>query len=317
MVSKTVSDKLRAHLLAQGIEGIPANNTAVFNVLQDHGMLQPTNEGKAIWRATVRSDVGWSHTFTLLRLAPALIWREDDRPEPFTGTVEIEVELNDATTQSSIDSGETSPVAAAAPAPSAAPAADSVDALLALLGTSDTEPPSQRPEAEPPPASGIDDPPATSQANDAMLAPAAAPLSTKNSGNTREQPSGEHFMAWLRQHVQSRKLIINDAKALVHTVAGTAFLVSPGVFQRYAQEHPHTATLAKQDQTPGWQWVQKRFEKLQLHRKQANGLNLWACEVSGPRRSRRLHGYLLAEPQHLFDEVPPNNPFLQLGVNRS
>ncbi len=317
LVSKTVSDKLRAHLLAQGIEGIPANNTAVFNVLQDHGMLQPTNEGKAIWRATVRSDVGWSHTFTLLRLAPALIWREDDRPEPFTGTVEIEVELNDATTQSSIDSGETSPVAAAAPAPSAAPAADSVDALLALLGTSDTEPPSQRPEAEPPPASGIDDPPATSQANDAMLAPAAAPLSTKNSGNTREQPSGEHFMAWLRQHVQSRKLIINDAKALVHTVAGTAFLVSPGVFQRYAQEHPHTATLAKQDQTPGWQWVQKRFEKLQLHRKQANGLNLWACEVSGPRRSRRLHGYLLAEPQHLFDEVPPNNPFLQLGVNRS
>lgn len=42
LVSKTVSDKLRAHLLSQGIDGIPANNTAVFNVLQDHGMLQPT-----------------------------------------------------------------------------------------------------------------------------------------------------------------------------------------------------------------------------------------------------------------------------------
>ncbi len=317
LVSKTVSDKLRAHLLAQGIEGIPANNTAVFNVLQDHGLLQPATNGKAIWRATVTSDVGWSHTLTLLRLAPALIWEGDDRPEPFTGTVEIEVERNDAATESSIDSGETSPVAAAAPAPSAAPAADSVDALLALLGTSDTEPPPQRAEIKAPPETSTNGPPATSQANDAMLAPAAAPLSTKNSGNTREQPSGEHFMAWLRNHVQSRKLIINDAKALVHTVADTAFLVSPGVFQRYAQEHPHTAALAKQDQTSGWQWVQKRFEKLQLHRKQDNGLNLWACEVSGPRRSRRLHGYLLAEPQHLFDEVPPNNPFLQLGVDRS
>ncbi|MCB6599124.1 TraI domain-containing protein, partial [Erysipelatoclostridium ramosum] len=42
LVSKTVSDKLRAHLLSQGIDGIPVNNTAVFNVLQDHGMLQPT-----------------------------------------------------------------------------------------------------------------------------------------------------------------------------------------------------------------------------------------------------------------------------------
>lgn len=31
LVSKTVSDKLRAHLLSQGIDGIPANNTAVFN----------------------------------------------------------------------------------------------------------------------------------------------------------------------------------------------------------------------------------------------------------------------------------------------
>ncbi|MBK3867352.1 relaxase [Pseudomonas stutzeri] len=315
LVSKTVSDKLRAHLLAQGIEGIPANNTAVFNVLQDHGMLQPTTEGKAIWRATVRSDVGWAHTFTLLRLAPTLIWKEDDRPEPFTGSVEIELEPNDATTESSIDSGETPPVADAAPAPSAAPAADSVDALLALLGTSDTEPPSQRPEAEPPAVSRIDDPLAPSLANDAMLAPAAVLQSTENSGISREPPSGEHFMAWLQQRVQSRKLIINDAKALVHTVADTAFLVSPGVFQRYAQEHPHTAALAKQDKVAGWQWVQKRFEKLQLHRKQANGLNIWACEVTGPRRSRRLHGYLLAEPQHLFDVVPPNNPYLKLRTD--
>jgi len=69
LVSKTVSDKLRAHLLSQGIAGIPANNIAVFNVLQEHGMLQPTPEGKAIWKATVTSDTDWSHSFTLLRLA--------------------------------------------------------------------------------------------------------------------------------------------------------------------------------------------------------------------------------------------------------
>src|SRR3546814_3370746 len=61
LVSKTVSDKLRAHLLSQGIDGIPANNTAVFNVLQDHGMLQPNPEGKAIWKATVTSESGWSN----------------------------------------------------------------------------------------------------------------------------------------------------------------------------------------------------------------------------------------------------------------
>src|SRR3546814_15280916 len=90
-VSKTVSYKLRAHLLSQGIDGIPANNTAVFNVLQDHGMLQPTPEGKAIWKATVISESGWSNTFTFLRLAPALIWESGDRPEPFVGTVAINI----------------------------------------------------------------------------------------------------------------------------------------------------------------------------------------------------------------------------------
>jgi hypothetical protein len=119
-------------------------------------------------------------------------------------------------------------------------------------------------------------------------------------------------MAWLRQRTHSRKLIINDSQALVHTVANTAFLVSPGVFQRYAQEHPQTAALAKQDQGADWQWVQKRFEKLQLHRKQDNGLNIWTCEVRGPRKSRRLHGYLLTTPRHLFDVSPPNNPYLVL-----
>lgn len=108
-------------------------------------------------------------------------------------------------------------------------------------------------------------------------------------------------------------MIINDAKALVHAVAGTVFLVSPGIFQRYAQEHPDVARLAKREQQIEWAWVQKRFERLGVHRKQDNGLNIWTCEVTGPRKSRRLHGYLLDNASSLFVEVPPNNPYLTLG----
>ncbi len=129
---------------------------------------------------------------------------------------------------------------------------------------------------------------------------------------TKATPSGEDFIAWLKQGIESRKLIINDANALVHTVDGTAYLVSPGVFQRYVQEHPEIQVLARQDNLHDWQWVQKRFEKLGLHRKQDSGLNIWTCEVTGPRKSRRLHGYLLAAPSALFAEVPPDNPYLSL-----
>ena len=119
-------------------------------------------------------------------------------------------------------------------------------------------------------------------------------------------------MVWLSLGIQMHRIIINDAKALVHTVAGTACLVSPGVFQRYAQEHPQVAALARADRLEGWQWVQKRFEKLGLHRKQASGLNIWTCEVIGPRKTRRLHGYLLVRPGALLPEVPPDNPYLRL-----
>jgi hypothetical protein len=76
------------------------------------------------------------------------------------------------------------------------------------------------------------------------------------------QPSGEHFMAWLQHGIPSRRLIINDAKTLAHTSSDTAYLVSACVFQRYAQEHPRVAQLAKQDNVSDWQWAQKRFEKL-------------------------------------------------------
>ena len=190
--------------------------------------------------------------------------------------------------------------ASASTAPIASAAMDTgVAALLDLLG--DAAPPTapeipSSPVAEPEPAPSTVPPPQMS------LAPS----------QDRAEPSGAHFMAWLRQSIQTRKLIINDAKALVHTVAGTTYLVSPGVFQRYAQEYLQVAALAKQEKLEGWQWVQKRFEKLGQHRKQPSGLNIWTCEVTGPRKSRRLHGYLLVSPDTLFQETPPDNPYLRL-----
>ncbi|MFU7253101.1 MobH family relaxase [Pseudomonas aeruginosa] len=302
LVSKTVSDKLRAHLLSQGIDGIPSSNTAVFNVLQDHGIALATPDGKAIWKATVTSNAGWSHNFTFLKLSPAMIWDASDRPAPFVGRVQVEEEQAEPQALAVADVPRTEGIdaAPASTAPIASAATDpGVAALLDLLG--DTTPPTAPeipscPVAEPEPAPLTVPPPPMS------LAPAP----------DRAEPSGAHFMAWLRQSIQTRKLIINDAKALVHTVAGTAYLVSPGVFQRYAQEYLQVAALAKQEKLEGWQWVQKRFEKLGQHRKQPSGLNIWTCEVTGPRKSRRLHGYLLASPDTLFEETPPDNPYLRL-----
>lgn len=326
LVSKTVSDKLRAHLLSQGMDGIPASNTAVFNVLQDHGIVQPTHEGKAIWKATVTSASGWSHSFTLLRLAPALIWEAGERPGPFTGTVTVEppsapsADIDDATSApippTSLPPSKPEPDPDPAPKlpTSAVPTptepvenADGspVHAIEDLFSIFDmTDPPDQTAEIELPYIPATEEFKATEQ-----IAVETAPVPSQNSAT---HPPGEHFISWLKHGIQSRKLIINDAKALVHTVANSVFLVSPGIFQRYTQEHPQITTLAKREEQQAWQWIQKRFEKLQLHRKQPNGLNIWTCEVTGPRKSRRLHGYLLKSPSHLLGEAPGNNPYLAI-----
>ena len=103
-------------------------------------------------------------------------------------------------------------------------------------------------------------------------------------------------------------------------LCGGAFAQQPAAAPQPAAGQPameqltpeQRAALAKQEKLEGWQWVQKRFEKLGQHRKQPSGLNIWTCEVTGPRKSRRLHGYLLASPDALFQETPPDNPYLRL-----
>ncbi|TCL02173.1 MobH family relaxase [Sodalis ligni] len=299
LVSKTVADKLRAHLLSQGIEGIPSSNTAVFDVLQDHGIVQATPDGKAIWRATVSSSSGWSNPFTFLKMSPSLIWEPANRPAPFEGSVETEPMVENAPQTTLVnETPEVDSAITTVPQPST----ETIDNLLNLLGTPEPDTIAPTEEAIVP--------------EDSVHHQDAPPLdaisSEKGAFDMTIAPSGQHFVEWLQQAIQSHTLIINDAKALVHTVNDTVYLVSPGIFQRYVQEHPQITTFAKQDHLAAWQWVQKRFEKLQLHRKQDNGLNIWTCEVTGPRKSRRLHGYLLKDSSSLFVDSPLNNPYLTL-----
>ena len=123
---------------------------------------------------------------------------------------------------------------------------------------------------------------------------------------------GQGFVEWLKKGIASRTIIINDTKALVHTVAGTAMLVTPGIFKRYVLEFPHIEQQAKVQQVSAWQLVQRSFEKQKLHRKTHKSLNIWTCVVVGPRKSKQLKGYLLLDPRTIFSEVPFDNISLSL-----
>ncbi|QXZ13541.1 TraI domain-containing protein [Pseudomonas sp. AO-1] len=126
------------------------------------------------------------------------------------------------------------------------------------------------------------------------------------------KPSGEHFIEWLIESVRTHEIIMNDDRALVHCVEDTLFLVTPGIFQRYAQALPHLASISKSQGQHGWEGVQRRFGKMKLHRIQANGRSIWTCELSSARRTRLLHGYLLKKHYGLVSDSSLNNPRLKV-----
>ncbi|SEB46499.1 relaxase [Pseudomonas marginalis] len=286
LVSKTVTDKLRAYLLSQSIEGIPTSNIAVFDELQSYGLVESNPEGKAIWTALVAQG-NWQQTFTFLRIQPALIWGSADRPEAFSGKVNVALDDNQPNAPVSPLSPKTggteSHQSQSQPELMATEDADYLGALLDMFETGEPE---------------------------ALDTPSKNPLEV--AGNPSNNP-GQVFLSWIREGIQSHKLIINDSKAKIHTVAGTVFLVTPGLFQRYIQEFPGIAKGANQG-VEEWRWVQKQFEKLNVHRKRGNGLNIWICQVEGPRKKARLKGYLLEKPELLFETMPADNPFLSFEL---
>jgi len=284
LVSKTVTDKLRAYLLSQSIEGIPSSNIAVFDELQSHGLVESTPEGKAIWTALVANG-DWQQTFTFLRLQPALIWGSEDRPEAFSGTVSVAADDHSTDAPASPPSSKAvstrSTQSPSQPNPLALEDADCLGTLLDIFELTDPK---------------TSDPPSES-----VLEISNPPLNNP----------GQVFLNWVKEGILSHKLIINDSKAKIHTVSGTVFLVTPGLFQRYAQEFPGISQGATQE-IEEWRWVQKQFEKLKVHRKRGNGLNIWACQVQGPRKTTILKGYLIEEPKLFFELPPPDNPFLKI-----
>jgi hypothetical protein len=147
----------------------------------------------------------------------------------------------------------------------------------------------------------------------ARIPPESSDAPSAASRSISANPHGERFLNWLQQSVRTRRLIVNDAKALVHTVDGTAFVVTPKIFQRFLHEFPIVRLESRDaEHREGWMGIQKSFERLGRHRKHSNGLNIWTCEVAGPRKTRSVNGYLLLDGRDIFLDIPPDNPYLRL-----
>jgi integrating conjugative element relaxase (TIGR03760 family) len=283
LVSKTTTDKLRAHLLAQAVDGIPSSNIALFDELQSHGLVEATSEGKAVWNATV-TDGNWQHRFTFLRLQPNLIWASEPKPDCFGGTVEPMMD-------------PALPTDDARESALAGPQIEAVEQTLAAVPLNQE-------------FAYLDDlmdmlqEPVERQAGPSLTSPQPATAASQDG-------SGLAFIEWLREGVRSHRLLLNDTKAKVHTVNGMLFLVTPGIFQIYVTEHPESVNFVGKKEA--WRCVQHDFEKLGVHLKLPNGQNIWTCSVQGPRKKSLLNGYLIRDIKIICSNPPASNGFLTLN----
>lgn len=273
LVSKRALDALREHLLSEAQGGVPARNDRLMDELQGNGLVI-VNGDRAIWNATVQRG-GWSVTLTLLRVPLARLWPEAEaRPPVFDGSVVPDGTVPHHEQAMATDSPPVAMERAAAVAPiRAMREAPPVESPLPPLVTATSPFPT---DADP------DD-------------PIAAAGKTTHEAVCQQS----EFLTWLRDGIVTGRLKTNTADARVHYVEEGLLLVSPAVFRDFAG-------------VTGWEAAQKKLLKLRLHRKTAQGTNVWTYRVVGETKSwALLRGVVIADaPSQLGIVVTRINPVL-------
>ncbi|MBE0490341.1 MAG: TraI domain-containing protein [Halomonas sp.] len=298
LVTPLVPREIKSYLLSHGIEGVPSNESRLYDEMQSHGLIIENPEGRSVWKCRVK--VGeWGADLSMLKVHKSLVWSGDEEPEVFSGRVEA------------IDVGEGGK--GSQPARHQRQEQESSDIPATEENSSELADSSRAEVIQDELEASILD---IATGGDEKTAPRLEWQSRRSSEEGAEkvtcqaspgQPSsGEDFLAWLRGGLKTHKILMNDSKALVHAIDGMLLVVSPRVFKRYCQE--------VSGEEKGWKEVQDSFQKLKLHKKNKDGGSFHKVKVVGPnKKSSTLSGYLVGkddlveEGKEVFD-----NPFIDL-----
>ncbi|MFT0137384.1 MobH family relaxase [Alcanivoracaceae bacterium MT1] len=323
LVSKRTIDALLVHLIEEGQPGIPTRNSRVMDELQQHGIVVP-NEDRAIWLCDI-TIADWRQSLTCLKIDLSRIWPDPDQRPSGTGVTvhpsdtKPTTEVNsDEEAEANQDRRPSAPGIQTPPVPANEP-----DLPLPPLPISTDHP--DGPESNdiaddlalPLPvdlnaATGRDTDEGTTQdaekqaevgtsgpTNTSPSTPAPSPPK-KAEEDQASGDAGKQFLAWLRDGLATGRLAINTPQARLHVIEQGLVLVSPGIFKDF--------------DPPRWNHVQKRFQKLKLHQRTHDNMNIWTCKASGARKQALMKVYLISknEVSELGLTLPPPNPAVNL-----
>ncbi|WOA33391.1 MobH family relaxase [Alloalcanivorax xenomutans] len=320
LVSKRAIDALLVHLIEEGQPGIPTRNSRVMDELQQHGIVIP-NEDRAIWLCDI--TIGdWRQSLTCLKIDLSRIWPDpDQRPSGIGVTVHPSATKPVTEADSGEEGGTDQDSRPLAQDSEIHPAPDSeLD-----LPSPPTSMPTGHAEARnsetiaddlalPLPmylnAGGNADEETTQDTDKQIEADTSTPTAQPTTSappplkkTEEEQVSGDvgkQFLAWLRDGLATGRLAINTPQARIHVIEQGLVLVSPGIFKDFSAAR--------------WNHVQKRFQKLKLHQRTHDNMNIWTCKASGARKQALMKVYLISktEVSELGLTLPPPNPAVNL-----
>lgn len=293
VVSKPAIEAAQSKLLNEGHKGIPKNVVRLFETLREHGLLIPTAEGNSVWTATINDySNNWEQNLTFLRFKNEIIWPNSE-PEQFKGSI-TPVDKNGKPINEELEVDKR-------------PEEKAVD-IESLPANRYITKESENSES-------IEDKKEkvtiTPKSKPSTLKPKVVAEIKKETVSQKKinQIPDNDFFAWMLKEVGSRKLRVNEQRALIHVIDNYIALVTPKIFISFLTHNPIKASIYKSraGEMATHKYLQKEIEALNINKKSMKGENIHTLFVEGPHKQTTLKVYLLDRTMFpSMDNFSPN-----------
>jgi integrating conjugative element relaxase (TIGR03760 family) len=340
LVCGTVADKVRSYLSKLGSTDIPGDNTRLFDTWQEHGYAISNQSDAAIWLIKINDRF----KLTVLKFETNRLFHPSKQPGEFQGQITV-IENNQNVAQNDDQAKESV-------AETNLKHQDAVPTTQANLkqesGTNIKCEQRTGPDSE---LNTVTAPPETESlgtaadlqlkkmkndhVKDFYMDEAEANRGLNQSGEddkpdstvVYQKPSklpedlkledpdiARHFITWIKEGLQERKIQVNNSKALVHIVKEGVLIVTPIAFKKFIWDNKLNidgGNINKQ-MTRIQDRLKTNMEKKKLHRRTKSGLNIHTYQINADSKSAKIKCWLLPVKVIFGDSKPPSiNPVLE------
>lgn len=284
VVSKPAIEAAQSKLMNEGHKGIPKNVVRLYENLREHGLIIPTPDRNSVWTAAIKDySNNWEMKLTFLRFKNEVLWPNAE-PEQFNGSLtpldkngnEI-IETDVIEQPSPLKAPETKDGIRTSSEKSADVKTEVVEKQIISKKAIQGE---------------------TAITKEEKRSKKVITKKIKRPQHDQSIPDSlpeNDFISWLVKEVSTRKLRVNEQKAMVHVLNDYIALVTPSIFISFLSRNSLKANVYEKraGDEPVHKYLQKELEALNINKKSIKGQNIHTLFVEGPNSQSTLKVYLL------------------------